>query len=432
MKISELLKIYNSDRFEELYLVLNPIVPSWFITNLDGIILLKELDSVIEIKEDFFPNKELFKKNRILLEHYDFIEHIHTLDIFKLHTYSNVHKHSFLTSLYLNMTPKCNLNCIYCYAAARNENESDPLSYDDYEKIIEDSDLLSNARVNLSFTGGEPLLNPLTCKVANFAQKRGHKCTLMTNGTLITKKNVEELLSIFDQFRISLDGSSKEIHDFFRGKGAYQKTIDAISLLEKNNANFIIAMVVNKKNLENVEEMHNRWKNKLIFQPMFPLSKDMKFNQELEITGEEYFNILSNKAEILPYSSLLNLIQRNKRNESLHKCALGDGELSISFNGDVYPCQLLHQSDFLLGNIHQSSLKEIYNSEKNIHFKNHTVNCISGCRTCDFRFLCGGACQARHFSETGSIDVAGKFCEYEKMSIVDGLISASSPVKIDD
>jgi len=61
------------------------------------------------------------------------------------------------------------------------------------------------------------------------------------------KKNVEELLSIFDQFRISLDGSSKEIHDFFRGKGAYQKTIDAISLLEKNNANFIIAMVVNKK-----------------------------------------------------------------------------------------------------------------------------------------------------------------------------------------
>ena len=46
---------------------------------------------------------------------------------------------------------------------------------------------------------------------------------------------------------------------------------------------------------------------------------------------------------------------------------------------------------------------------------------------CNFKLLCGGACQARHFAETGSIDKAGDFCEYEKNAIVDGLIASSFP-----
>ncbi len=56
------------------------------------------------------------------------------------------------------------------------------------------------------------------------------------------------------------------------------------------------------------------------------------------------------------------------------------------------------------------------------HFKKHTVDEIEGCRTCDFKYLCGGACQARHFSETGTIDKAGEFCEYEKRGIINGIL----------
>ena len=72
-----------------------------------------------------------------------------------------------------------------------------------------------------------------------------------------------------------------------------------------------------------------------------------------------------------------------------------------------------------------SSFDELYNSARAEKFKNHTVDAIDGCRDCDLKFLCGGACQARHLSETGSLDVAGDFCEYERTAIVDGLISAA-------
>jgi len=55
-------------------------------------------------------------------------------------------------------------------------------------------------------------------------------------------------------------------------------------------------------------------------------------------------------------------------------------------------------------------------------FKHHTVNEIEGCKTCELKYLCGGACQARHFSETGTIDKAGGFCEYEKRGIINGIL----------
>ncbi len=91
----------------------------------------------------------------------------------------------------------------------------------------------------------------------------------------------------------------------------------------------------------------------------------------------------------------------------------------------MYPCQLLHFDAFKLGNVKDSSFDAIYNSARADEFKRHTVDAIESCRDCDLKFLCGGSCQARHFSETGSLDEAGDFCEYEREAIVDGLIASA-------
>lgn len=123
---------------------------------------------------------------------------------------------------------------------------------------------------------------------------------------------------------------------------------------------------------------------------------------------------------------LKNIIKSQTSATPVLKCALGDAEVSISSSGDVYPCQLLHYSAFKIGNIKEQSFAEIYDSEKMKQFKMHTADCIKKCKECDFKLLCGGACQARHFSETGSLDIAGNFCEYEQNGIIDGLISSAN------
>ena len=156
------------------------------------------------------------------------------------------------------------------------------------------------------------------------------------------------------------------------------------------------------------------------FQPLFPLG-NAKNEENLFLTGKEYFNALKS-AGVIPFMDLHNLINSRKK---IFKCALGDAEISISCSGDVYPCQLLHHDEFKIGNIKISSFDSIYNSAQAEKFKCHTVEQIPKCKACDLKFLCGGSCQARHFSETGSLNVAGDFCEYEREAIIDGLISSA-------
>ena len=110
------------------------------------------------------------------------------------------------------------------------------------------------------------------------------------------------------------------------------------------------------------------------------------------------------------------------KNEKIVKCAIGDAEISISDTGDVYPCHLLHLPQFFAGNVKEKPLESIYkNSARLKECRNLTVSKVEGCRKCDIRFICGGACRARAFFEKDRIDVSDDFCEYEKLAFIDGL-----------
>ena len=264
-------------------------------------------------------------------------------------------------------------------------------------------------------------MSPLTVPVAEYAKSLGFARKLMTNATLIDADNVKTLVDTFDEFKISVDGSDASKHDFYRGQGSFTRTIKAVELLDKFSADVKLAMVVTKKNVDDVASAAKIFGGRLTFQPLFPFG-NAKTKSDLHLTGGEYFSALKS-AGVVPFMDLKNVLKAHGR--KIFKCALGDAEVSISCSGDMYPCQLLHHAEFKIGNVKHASFDELYNSARADKFKAHTVDSIEGCRTCDLKFLCGGACQARHFSETGSIDTAGDFCEYEREAIVDGLIASA-------
>ena len=281
-----------------------------------------------------------------------------------------------------------------------------------------------NQNAEIIFTGGEPLTSALTIPVAEYSKRLGFTNKLMTNATLITNENIRQLVDVFDSVKISLDGINAEKHNFYRGTGSYERTIKAIELLDKFKTNISLAMVVTKNNCRDITDMAKKWGSRLSFQPLFPLGNAKKNNAPY-LFGKEYFETLRS-AGVVPFMDLRNMIDSHTKNKNVLKCALGEAEVSISCSGNVYPCQLLHYDTFKVGNLKENSFDEIYQSEKLAKFKMHTVDCIKGCRDCDLKLLCGGACQARHFSETGSLDVARRFCEYERNGIIDGLISSAT------
>ncbi len=427
LKLSDLIRIYESQKFPGYFLVLNPIVPAWIVTNRAGVYFLSYIDQNIPDITKLTINSPLLVNNKQVDNHVK--EQIFNSGILQFNNLTPSHKTYFLNAIYLNMTAQCNLKCKYCYAETRVENKHSLLRIEEYKKLLDDIREINSNTVSIMFTGGEPLLNKNTIDIATYAKSKGFYTQLMTNGTLITDRNVDSLVQVFDEFRISVDGSTPEINDILRGSNSYERINKGIFLLKNHNAKFTVAMVVNKLNKGDIKNMQKVWGNNLKYQPFFPFKNESKINETLAITGEEYYNLLSDEVGIVPFSSLDGIIKSHLNNRSIHKCAMGDGELSISSNGDVYPCQLLHYPEFLIGNIKDNSIQELYLSDKCNYFKHHTIKEIDGCKQCDFRYLCGGACQARHYAETGSINVAGKFCEYEQNAIVDGLIASSINVK---
>ncbi len=127
-----------------------------------------------------------------------------------------------------NMTRRCNLKCVHCYAHAKDMDfKGKELTTDEGKRLIDD--LASFGSPVMLFSGGEPVLREDLPDLIDYTVKKGMRAVISTNGTLIT----EEKARIFAKFSlsyvgVSLDGIG-EVNDSFRGvKGAFDKAIDGI------------------------------------------------------------------------------------------------------------------------------------------------------------------------------------------------------------
>jgi radical SAM protein with 4Fe4S-binding SPASM domain len=179
-------------------------------------------------------------------------------------------------------------------------------------------------------------------------------------------------------------------------------------------------MTVTNKNINDISNMVSEFGEMLSFAPLFNAGRAKAING-LSITGKEYYNALSSICCVNPMSYLCSSLETAKK-QRIVKCAIGDSEISISESGDVYPCHLLHLPQFLSGHVKEQSLEVIYNTSNRLKLiRELNVLNIKGCKKCDIRFICGGACRARAFFETGEINASDDFCKYEKLAFTNGL-----------
>jgi radical SAM protein with 4Fe4S-binding SPASM domain len=411
---SDLVKIENGEKV----LFLNPSAPDWIVVSKKGAAILQLCNGKRTV-EDISESLSMFWRKGSKSDIIKFIEDIISNTTFffppsTLPAYQPVG----LRIVQLSLVKECNLNCIYCYATDRPKS-TNRLTREDHFRLVDDINGISeNAEIVL--TGGEPLLSPYVVELAEYAKSHGNQVHLLTNGTLINEENAERISKTFNLIKISLDGSTSIIHDLHRGKGSFAKTLKAIDLLTQQGAPLKIAMTVTKKNIHDIDAMTKKFGSRLTFAPLFVAGR-AKSNKGLSITGKEYYEALSSVNGVKPLSYLCSSLSASKQ-KRIMKCAISDGEISVSENGNVYPCQLLHLPRFKAGNIRDQSLKNIYETSEVLKScRKLTVLEIPGCKKCDIRFICGGACRARAFYEENRLDVSGSFCEYEKLAFINGL-----------
>ena len=411
------------------HLFLQPAVPDWLVVNQNGAILLSRCDgsaTVAEITAPISDFENLLRQAKAL-----FTEALgrHILvdaaispsrDMEKTLPVRSRRDMPVLGSVYLKLTNQCNLHCQYCYAHSGKPSEI--LSFGDLKAIADGIASISRSVVYV-LTGGEPLLNPHSLDFAEMVKRSGNTVHILTNGTLIDETNAERISKVAEMVKISLDGSSEDVHSETRGKGNFARVVHAIDLLTELKTNVIIAMTVTKQNRGDVQNMVSRFGSRLTMQPLFKSGRGQD-RDELLLTGLEYYKALATVEGVSPMGRVRSTLD-SVRGRGVRRCALAEREISISETGDVYPCQLLHATEFNAGNIRELPLPEIYyKSPVFKRLRRINVDTLEICSTCQFRYICGGACRARDFYEVGSIEEVGEFCEYEKQAFINGIFES--------
>lgn len=137
-----------------------------------------------------------------------------------------------LRYLFLEVTRRCNLKCLYCGSDCTTGRDSQELPIERWisvaQQIAEDYE---PPRLMIAVTGGEPLLKPGVFDLFNELRRLGFAYGMVSNGTLITEEKAQALVAAgIGSISLSLD-APPEVNDTFRGNGAAAAVAAAVGHL---------------------------------------------------------------------------------------------------------------------------------------------------------------------------------------------------------
>ena len=153
----------------------------------------------------------------------------------------------------LVLTHACNLACTYCYTGEKKRvRMSEAIAMRAVELAIDEA-ARKGAKLQLSFFGGEPLLeHELVLALAEHARAYSRGALVMqltTNGTLLTEALVERLGALGVHLAISIDGTRAQqeaVRPLAGGGSSYDTTRRGLELLLAQRERFpfdVIAVV---------------------------------------------------------------------------------------------------------------------------------------------------------------------------------------------
>jgi 12,18-didecarboxysiroheme deacetylase len=333
-----------------------------------------------------------------------------------------------------NITQRCNLKCVHCYAHAKNIAFDSELSTTEGKNLLDD--LAEFGVPVILFSGGEPLTRKDLPELAAYAVKKGMRAVISTNGTLITPQKAQTLKKIgLSYVGISLDGM-EEINDRFRGvKGAFRSALEGMENCKKAGIKVGLRFTINKSNVAEIPKIFKLLQEMDIPRACFyhlvyagrgtDLVKEDLSHQESRKAVDLIMDLTKklhdkgHSKEVLtvdnhadgPYLYLrllkenperarevLELLQMNEGNSS------GIGIGCISWDGEVHADQFWRHYSF--GNVKDRPFSEIWTDTSDPlmkKLKEKKKHAKGRCATCKWLDICAGNFRVRSEAVTGDI-----------------------------
>jgi MoaA/NifB/PqqE/SkfB family radical SAM enzyme len=152
--------------------------------------------------------------------------------------------------LQVHPTRLCNLRCLHCYSSSGPQERGELGASLLLQAVNDASRLGYNV---LSVSGGEPLLYSQLASLCREARRNQMLTTLVTNGTVITPRKMDELRGLVDMLAISLDGMP-ERHNRIRGsQRAFEQMANGVELVRQAGIPFAFVFTLTQENLHDLK-----------------------------------------------------------------------------------------------------------------------------------------------------------------------------------
>ncbi len=316
----------------------------------------------------------------------------------------------------------CNLRCRYCFyadvASAREIRSFGIMTQDTTEKMLQNirADLVPGDCVTFVFQGGEPCMAGLSwfryfTAIVDTWEGIHISYALQTNATLLN----EEWCAFLKQYNFLVGVSwdlLPECHDAARvdasGSGTMKAVLDGIALLNRHKVEYNVLCTLTNFVARHPDKV---WKQLLKYDVRYvqftPCLEELNSSKDnpYALTPERFSSFYTRIFDLW-YADYAKGQYRSVKlfDDLVNLLAYGiptacgiDGyccpQMVMEADGSIYPCDFYCTDEWKLGNLAESNLGSLYESENVSRFLNRPHTQPELCKACEFSRFCGGNCK---------------------------------------
>jgi radical SAM protein with 4Fe4S-binding SPASM domain len=332
-----------------------------------------------------------------------------------------------LREFWIQVNDFCNLACEHCLVSS-SPDRGQGLPAATVRSAIDQAVALGVERFYL--TGGEPLARPDAIElIEHVVQTHARELVLMTNGTTLKGDRLRALAALpADRLRvqISLDGASPEVNDPIRGAGTFERIRNGIRASVDAGLRTTITMTLLRHNLSNasalvelaaelgVSNVHLLWphrRGRLLTGPFASLpAADILLDavrQAREVA----------RARGVTIDNVEELRLRFDGTPGVKNDLAGAGwtSLCLAPDGGIYPsASMAGVPELHCGSVLEAPLDTIWKTSPVLQdLRGATVEQKTQCRSCHWKFLCGGGDLEHGYWASGGSSGRGSFLGHD-------------------
>ena len=325
-------------------------------------------------------------------------------------------------------TLNCPSNCKYCWGSEKN---SQMMSTEIIDQIIEWLKDFRDDDVHFTFHGGEPLLAGYDFykysleKLSQLPNVEGF--SLQSNIWLLTP----EMVDLFKKYNIaistSIDGP-EDINDYQRGEGYFKKTMDNYKLAKDNglDVNFVLTVTDYSKDFS--DDLYDFFKDNQMNLKIHaalpslrgdnadPWALDQEEHGKLLIDWLDKYLYDLDKFSIMDLDHIAKSALRRRGTLCTFADCIGT-TLAVGADGSIYPCyRFVGMDEYVLGNVANNlSFDDLKTSDAWTKLQEFREYVGENCKKCRHLKYCEGGCPYNAIVSAGTSKAVDPQCTAYKM-----------------